>query len=67
MSNGEDPKLVQTLLRHSKMDMTLHYTHSTKEARLMAQGKLLQQLVSKDRVQDRVLINDAPDEAAGSC
>jgi integrase len=66
MSNGEDPKLVQTLLRHSKMDMTLHYTHSTKEACLMAQGKLLQQLVPNDRVQDRVLISDAPDEAAGS-
>ena len=26
--NGENPKLVQTLLRWSKMDMTMYYAHS---------------------------------------
>jgi len=36
MANGENPKVVQTILRHSKMDMTLYYTHSQKHKMITA-------------------------------
>jgi integrase len=40
--NGENPKLVQTLLRWSKMDMTMYYAHSMQDEKLEAQGKVLE-------------------------
>jgi integrase len=42
--NGENPKLVQTLLRWSKMDMTMYYAHSMRDEKLEAQGKVLERI-----------------------
>ena len=42
--NGENPKLVQTLLRWSKMDMTMYYAHSMQDEKLEAQGKVLERI-----------------------
>ena len=54
MANGENPKVVQTILRHSKMDMTLYYTHSQKNEMIGAQGSVLERLLPQrglERVQ----------------
>jgi hypothetical protein len=39
---GTDPKSVQTLVRHSDVQLTLHcYTHSVSEDRMAAAGAML--------------------------
>lgn len=40
--NGNDPKLIQTIMGHSKIDMTLHYIHAKHEERLDAQAQMLE-------------------------
>jgi len=54
MANGENPKVVQTILRHSNFDMTLYYTHSQKPEMIGAQGSMLERLLARrgpERVQ----------------
>lgn len=54
MANGENPKVVQTILRHSQIDMTLYYTHTQKHEMIGAQGSLLERLLPQtgaERVQ----------------
>jgi len=41
----ENPALVQAIMRHAKMDMTLYYSHSRQKAKRAAQEKVLQLLV----------------------
>ncbi len=45
MDNQENPAVVQAVMRHSKMDMTLYYSHSQRSAKRAAQEKVLQHLV----------------------
>ena len=40
IENGTDPVVVQRMLRHSNLPMTMHYTHNRKQARA-AQGQFL--------------------------
>lgn len=54
MDNQENPAVVQAVMRHSKMDMTLYYSHSQRAAKRAAQERVLQHLVpAKMRVQMR--------------
>jgi integrase len=49
VANGNDPKLVQELLRHSNVKTTLDiYAKATTSAKLEAQGWVLQQLLAPD-------------------
>jgi integrase len=41
----ENPAVVQAIMRHSKMDMTLDYSHSQRSAKRAAQEKMVQRLV----------------------
>jgi integrase len=55
MDEQENPAVVQAIMRHAKMDMTLYYSHSSRKAKRAAQEKMLQHLVpEKMRVQVRV-------------
>ena len=45
MDEQENPAVVQAIMRHSKMDMTLYYSHSRRSAKLAAQERVLQRLV----------------------
>lgn len=40
LSYGVDPKTIQTILGHAKVDMTFHYTHSHKALQQEAMGRL---------------------------
>jgi hypothetical protein len=49
------PALVQSIMRHSKMDMTLYYSHSRRKAKRAAQERVLQHLIPEEmRVPMRV-------------
>jgi site-specific recombinase XerD len=41
MERGEDPALIQGLLRHAKLDMTLYYSHAQKGQKMAVQGTRL--------------------------
>jgi hypothetical protein len=41
MDEQENPAVVQAIMRHSKMDMTLYYSHSQRKAKRAAQEKVL--------------------------
>ena len=41
MDVQENPAVVQAIMRHSKMDMTLYYSHSRRSAKRAAQEKVL--------------------------
>jgi integrase len=45
MDEQENPAVVQAIMRHSKMDMTLYYSHSRSSAKRAAQEKVVQRLV----------------------
>ena len=54
MDEEENPALVQAIMRHAKMDMTLYYSHSRRKAKRAAQEKVLQHLIPAEmRVQVR--------------
>lgn len=46
MDAQENPAVVQGLLRHQKMDMTLYYSHSRRTAKRAAQEKVLQHVLA---------------------
>jgi integrase len=48
MDAQENPALVQAIMRHAKMDMTLYYSHSRRKAKLAAQEKVLQHLIPEE-------------------
>jgi FRG domain len=45
MEEQENPAVVQAIMRHARMDMTLYYSHSRRKAKRAAQDKVLQRLV----------------------
>ena len=45
MDAQENPALVQAIMRHAKMDMTLYCSHSRRKAKRAAQEKVLQHLI----------------------
>lgn len=45
IDHGTDPVVVQRMLRHSRVSMTMHYTHARKRAR-KAQGKFLSTMLA---------------------
>ena len=45
MGEGENPAVVQAIMRHAKLDMTLYYSHSRRKQKLAAQEKVLQRLL----------------------
>jgi integrase len=45
MDEQENPAVVQAVMRHARMDMTLYYAHSQRKAKRAAQEKVLQHLV----------------------
>ena len=45
MNEQENPALVQAIMRHAKMDMTLYYSHSRRKAKRAAQERVLQHLI----------------------
>jgi len=45
MDEQENPAVVQAVMRHSRMNMTLYYAHSQRKAKRAAQEKILQHLV----------------------
>jgi integrase len=47
IENGTDPVVVQRMLRHSNLPMTMHYTHNRKQARA-AQGQFLDRFLPKN-------------------
>jgi integrase len=48
MDAQENPALVQAIMRHAKMDMTLYYSHSRRNAKRAAQEKVLQHLIPEE-------------------
>jgi integrase len=49
MDEQENPAVVQAIMRHAKMDMTLYYSHSQRKAKRAAQEKVLQHLLPEMR------------------
>jgi integrase len=45
MDEQENPAVVQPVMRHAKMDMTLYYSHSRRKAERAAQEKVILKLV----------------------
>ena|SRR5579863_6148567 len=55
MDEQENPAVVQAIMRHAKMDMTLYYSHSSRKAKRAAQEKMLHHLIPEEmRVQVQV-------------
>jgi integrase len=48
MDERENPALVQAIMRHAKMDMTLYYSHSRRKSKRAAQEKVLQRLIPEE-------------------
>jgi integrase len=49
MDEQENPAVVQAIMRHAKMDMTLYYSHSRRKAKRAAQEKVLQRLLPAEK------------------
>jgi integrase len=54
MDESENPDVVQAVMRHAQMDMTLYYSHSNKRQKRAALDNYAQHLVSAERVPVRV-------------
>ena len=55
MDEQENPAVVQAIMRHTKMDRTLYYSHSSRKAKRAAQEKMLRHLIPEEmRVQVQV-------------
>ena len=48
MDEQENPAVVQAVMRHARMDMTLYYSHSRRKAKRAAQEKVLQHLLPEE-------------------
>lgn len=55
MDEQTNPAVVQAVMRHAKMDMTLYYSHSRRKAKRAAQEKVLQRLLPAEM---RVLVRE---------
>jgi hypothetical protein len=45
MDECGNPAVVQAIMRHSRLDMTLYYSHSRRKQKRAAQEKVLQHLL----------------------
>ena len=54
MAAGENPAVIQATLRHARLDMTMYYAHAHKEQKREAQGRLLEAVLGRQRVHERV-------------
>lgn len=45
MDEQENPAVVQAVMRHATMDMTLYYAHSRRKAKRAAQEKVMERLI----------------------
>ena len=55
MDERENPAVVQAIMRHAKMDMTLYYSHSSKRAKRAAIENYARRIAPESvRVQMRV-------------
>jgi integrase len=45
MDQQENPAVVQAIMRHAKMDMTLYYSHSRRKAKRAAQERVVERLI----------------------
>jgi integrase len=60
MDQQENPAVVQAIMRHAKMDMTLYYTHSNRTAKRAAQEKVAERLVPvemREPMRERQLVS----------
>jgi integrase len=54
MAEGENPAVIQATLRHTRLDMTMYYAHARKEQKREAQGRVLEAVLGRERVLERV-------------
>ena len=55
MDEQENPAVVQAILRHARMDMTLYYSHSSKKAKRAALKNYAQRIAAEPmRVQETI-------------
>ena len=47
MSEGENPAVIQATLRHTRLDMTIYYSHARKQQKRAAQGMVLEAILAK--------------------
>jgi len=47
MDEGHNPAVVQAIMRHSKLDMTLYYSHSQRRQKRAVLDKVAEQFVPK--------------------
>ena len=55
MAEGENPAVIQATLRHTRLDMTMYYSHVRKAQQREAQGRVLEAVLGGERVLQRVL------------
>jgi integrase len=47
MAEGENPAVIQATLRHTRLDMTMYYSHARKQQKRDAQGMVLEAILAK--------------------
>jgi integrase len=47
MAEGENPAVIQATLRHTRLDMTMYYSHARKQQKRDAQGMVLEAILTK--------------------
>lgn len=55
MAEGENPAVIQATLRHTRLDMTMYYSHARKAQKREAQGRVLEAVLGGERVLQREL------------
>jgi hypothetical protein len=53
MAEGENPAVIQATLRHTRLDMTMYYSHARKAQKREAQGRVLEAVLGGERVLKR--------------
>jgi len=49
MAEGENPAVIQATLRHTRLDMTMYYSHARKQQKREAQGRVLEAVLGGER------------------
>jgi len=49
IAEGQNPAVIQATLRHRRLDMTMHYAHSSRKQKLEAQGLMLEAALGTER------------------
>ena len=53
MAEGTNPAVVQATLRHTRLEMTLYYSHARRPQKRAAQGMMLEAVLGGERVLQR--------------